>query len=189
MTLTSHTRSPASTRFAALLRRWPAWLGAGLAVFMGLGPSEGAALAPALAASAVIYLGAAALRRQSAAFPLFIGTFVVISAAEVLGGIDATWLLLAAAVPFLAYGLRAGGTAADRLPPQTIAMAAFGGVAALALLADDTLGAYLVAAGLLGHAAWDAHHHRTNQVVTRPFAEMCLVLDVLLAALIVLATV
>jgi hypothetical protein len=46
-----------------------------------------------------------------------------------------------------------------------------------------------VEAGLLGHAAWDAHHHRTNRVVTRSFAEMCLVLDVVLAALIVLATV
>ncbi len=193
MTSTPHASSaaaPTAPVRPAVLRRWPTWAGAALAVFMGLGPSEGGDLAPALAASAVIYLGASVLRRPSAVFPLFLGTFVVISAAEVLGGIDATWVLLAAAVPLLAYGLRPGGTAAeDRLPHQTIAMVAFGGAAALALIAGGTLGAYLVAGGLLGHAAWDAHHHRLGKVVTRPFAELCLALDVLLATLIVVATV
>ncbi|WP_371784497.1 hypothetical protein [Streptosporangium subroseum] len=37
-----------------------------------------------------------------------------------------------------------------------------------------------MAAGLLGHAAWDAAHWRADRVVTRPFAEWCGVLDLLL---------
>jgi hypothetical protein len=45
-----------------------------------------------------------------------------------------------------------------------------------------------VAAGLLGHAAWDVHHHRINRVV-RSLAEFCLVLDTALAAAIVIVTV
>jgi hypothetical protein len=46
-----------------------------------------------------------------------------------------------------------------------------------------------VAAGLLGHAAWDLYHHRVNRVVTRSFAEFCLVLDTALAVAIVIVTV
>ena len=47
----------------------------------------------------------------------------------------------------------------------------------------------LVAAGLLGHAAWDAYHHRVNRVVVRSMAEFCLVLDTALAVAIVIVTV
>jgi hypothetical protein len=47
----------------------------------------------------------------------------------------------------------------------------------------------LVAAGLLGHAAWDAYHHRTDRVVVRSLAEFCLVLDTALAVAIVSVTV
>jgi hypothetical protein len=48
-----------------------------------------------------------------------------------------------------------------------------------------SFGAYLVAAGLLGHAAWDADHYRANRVVVRSMAEFCLVLDTALAVAIV----
>lgn len=52
------------------------------------------------------------------------------------------------------------------------------------------LGADLVAAGLLGHAAWDVYHHRTNRVVVRSLAEFCrLALDTALAVAIVIVTV
>jgi hypothetical protein len=39
-----------------------------------------------------------------------------------------------------------------------------------------------VTAGLPGHAAWDVRHHRTNRVVVRSLAELCLALDTALAA-------
>jgi len=59
------------------------------------------------------------------------------------------------------------------------------GVAGAALVVDPQLGAYLVAAGLLGHAAWDVDHHRANRVVVRSLAEFCLVLDTPLAVAMV----
>jgi hypothetical protein len=74
------------------------------------------------------------------------------------------------------------GAAAD------LALAGVGGVAGAALVVDPQLGAYLVAAGLLGHAAWDVDHYRANRVVVRSMAEFCLVLDTALAAAIVLVT-
>jgi hypothetical protein len=33
----------------------------------------------------------------------------------------------------------------------------------------------VVAAGLLGHAAWDVYHHRAGRVVRRSLAEFCFV--------------
>jgi hypothetical protein len=64
-----------------------------------------------------------------------------------------------------------------------------GAVAAIGLISNTVVGAYLVAAGLLAHAVWDVHHHRVNKVVTRSLAEFCFVLDTLLALAIVIVTV
>ena len=116
---------------------------------------------------------------------------VVITAAKTrLIGFDATWALLALAAFLSGYGLLRGAThPAGGLPLQSIAMAGFGAAAAIALYANEVAGAYLVAAGLLGHAAWDAYHHRANKVVVRSMAEFCFVLDTLLAVAIVTATV
>ncbi|MEU7740876.1 hypothetical protein [Nonomuraea sp. NPDC049158] len=50
------------------------------------------------------------------------------------------------------------------------------------------VGSYLVALGLLCHAAWDVYHYRANRVVTRSLAEFCLVLDTALAVAIIVLT-
>jgi hypothetical protein len=84
--------------------------------------------------------------------------------------------------------LRGAGRPGYGLPLQAVALAGFGGVPGAALLVNPELGAYLVAAGLLGHAAWDLYHHRTNRVVVRSLAEFCLVLDTALAVAIVVVT-
>jgi hypothetical protein len=173
-----------------LLRlRWPTWAAIGLAGLTAYDLSDGRGLAPIVAASGLVYLGAAALRRRGAAWAVFFGTFVVLMITEVTPlDIDATWVFIGLAVPFAGYGLLRGAARPTHgLPLQTIAMVGFGAIAAVALLVDATVGGLLVAAGLLGHAAWDLHHHRANRVVTRPFAEFCLVLDVLLAVAIVIA--
>jgi hypothetical protein len=65
-------------------------------------------------------------------------------------------------------------------------MVAVGVIAAIAVIVGGNVGAYLVAAGLLAHAAWDAYHHRVNKVVARSMAEFCGVLDALLAVAIVI---
>jgi hypothetical protein len=88
---------------------WPALAGMGLAGFVALEMASGSELAPILAASGLVYLGASALRKPSAAWPLFFGTFVVITAAK-LGAAtsEATWVFLALAALFLGYGLLHG---------------------------------------------------------------------------------
>jgi hypothetical protein len=172
--------------------RWPTWAGIALAVLIGLGLSEGDDLAAALPASAIIYLGAAALGKPSAAWPIALGALLAIVVPDTLGASDTAIVivLLGLAVPLLAYGLLSGAPRAnDGLLRQSIAMAGFGAAAAIALGIGEDAGAYLVAAGLLGHAAWDTYHHRANRTVVRPFAELCFVLDALLAIAVVVATV
>ncbi|MBQ1019956.1 hypothetical protein KBX71_19100 [Micromonospora sp. D93] len=56
-----------------------------------------------------------------------------------------------------------------------------------AVLAGGRTADWLVAFGWLAHAGWDVAHHRDRRVVPRGYAEFCVVLDVALAAVMVLA--
>ena len=174
-----------------LRRRWATLAGLGFAALVAFDLASGVELAPILAASAAVYLGAAALRRPAAAWPLFFATVVVITVARLLEDrLEPTWVILAGAVALGGYGLlRGAARPGDGLPLQALALLGFGAAAGAALVVNPELGAYLVAAGLLGHAAWDAYHHRVNRVVVRSMAEFCLVLDTALAVAIVLVTV
>jgi hypothetical protein len=172
-------------------RRWPTLVGLGFAALIAVDLVSGVELAPVLAASAAVYLGAAALRRPGAAWPLFIATVVVITAGRLADDrLEPTWVVLGGAVALGIYGLLRGAARPGHgLPLQTLALLGFGAAAGAALVVNPELGAYLVAAGLLGHAAWDAYHHRVNRVVVRSMAEFCLVLDTALAVAIVMVTV
>ena len=100
--MTTTTRIPTTpTPTARLLRRWPAMAGLGFAALVVLDLAGGVDLAPVLAASAVVYLGAAAVGRRSAAWPMFALTVVVITAARFVLPFDATWAVLATGVPLL----------------------------------------------------------------------------------------
>ncbi|MQA02556.1 MAG: hypothetical protein GEV07_07475 [Streptosporangiales bacterium] len=180
------TASPARP----LLRRWPTVAGLAFAAFVGFDSGGGADLAPVLAAAAVVYLGAAALGKHGAAWPLFFGTVVVITVTRLVDDrIEPTWLLFGAGAVLLVYGLLRGALRpVYGLPLQTLALLAYGAVAAVGLLLHPPLGAYLVALGLLGHAAWDLYHFRTSRVVSPSLAEFCLVLDATLAVVIVALT-
>lgn len=184
-TLPSETVPRTVNPFRAALRRWPAVAGVVMAAFVAWGVTSGADIAPVLAASGFVYIGSAAFQRRGAAWPVFFLSFVVIGAAgftasEAALGVGA---LIGIAVLFAAYGLvRGAARPAEGLPLQGLAMAGFGAVAVAVLLLGGDLGLYLVAAGLLGHAAWDVWHHRTERVVSRSLAEFCFVLDTLVAA-------
>jgi hypothetical protein len=173
------------------LNWWPTAAGISLAGFIALDTSSGRELAPILAASGLVYLGAAALRKPTAAWPLFFGTFVVITAAKIgVAPFDATWVFLGLAALFVGYGLQHGAAhPIDGLPLQAIAMVGCGAAAAVALIVTGDVGAYVVAVGLLGHTAWDVYHHWVNKVVVRSMAEFCGVLDTLLAVALVMAAV
>jgi hypothetical protein len=185
------TQQPTSRPRSMVRRRWPTLAGLGFAAVIAFDLLSGVELAPVLAASAAVYLGAAALQRPAAAWPLFVATAVVITVARLLDDrFEPTWVILAGAVALLAYGLlRGAGRPGHGLPLQTAGLVGFGAAAAAALMITAAFGAWLVAAGLLGHAAWDAYHHRVNRVVVRSLAEFCLVLDTALAVAIVIVTV
>jgi hypothetical protein len=189
---TSNTATQTPTTEASthrLRRRWPTVAGVALAALTGIGLASGVDLAPIVAASGLVYLGAAVLERPVAAWHVFLGTFVVLTVTKVAGAdAAATWVLLGIAALFAGYGLIRRRTRRGAVPLQTIAMVVFGATAAAALIIDGTVGGYLVAAGLFGHAAWDAYHHRINRVVVRSMAEFCFVLDTLLALTVLILT-
>ena len=179
----------------AVLRHWPVLVGVGVAALVILDMAEGVELAKLLAASAVVYLGAAAVGKQSATWPVFFATLAVIVIADIIDeDFEATWAVLGLGVLLGGYGLvrrLRAGTRSDPagLPLQSLAMLVFGAAATLALFVNATVGSFLVALGLLGHAAWDVYHYRTNKVVTRSLAEFCLILDTAVAAAIILLTI
>lgn len=180
------TSSPTSH---PVLRRWPVLAGLGFAAITAFGMVTGADMAPVLAASAVMYVGTAALQKPLAAWPVFFATAVIITVARIFGGFDATWPVLAVGILMLGYGLVRGAIRPPSgLPLQTLALLGFGAAAAVALFVNPVVGGYLVAIGLLGHAAWDLYHHRTRKVVARSMAEFCLVLDTALAVAIIVVT-
>lgn len=73
------------------------------------------------------------------------------------------------------------------LAVQLAGLAAWAGLAVVAVVGPDDLAGALVAAGWLGHAGWDLAHHRTGRVVPRGYAEWCGVLDAAVGVNVVLA--
>ena len=163
---------------------WPAALGVLVAAGTAYGLDDPRQVAPVVAASGLVYLAAAAVGRRWVSWAAFGVTFALITL-DKLTGIDATlWMLV------LAGALVIVGLIGRRVRPwwalglQAAAMVVLGAIALIAVTLDPTVGGLLVAAALLGHAAWDIHHHRTNRVVSRSLAEFCAVLDTLVAIVV-----
>jgi hypothetical protein len=179
-----------TTKASNLLHRWPTLVGLAFAAFVAVDVVTGAEQAFVLVGAAAVYLGSAALGKPAAAWPLFFGTFVLILVTQLVDSeFDPTWVMLGMGAVLLTYGLVRGALQPRyALPLQTLAMALFGAVGVIGILIDPVIGGYLVALGLLGHAAWDMHHFRTKRVVSRSLAEFCLVLDATLGIAIIALT-
>jgi hypothetical protein len=185
-------RSPAvSGAVGFLRRRWPALAGIAFAALVTIGMASGVEQSAIIAAAVMVYVGSAALQKAAAAWPLFFLSVVIITAAKFLGDpFHGTLVVLGCGAVLGVYGLVRGVVRpAHALPLQSIALIGFGAVATIAFFVDTDLGAYLVAAALLGHSAWDLYHYRANRVVARSLAEFCLLLDAAVAVLIVVVTV
>lgn len=93
------------------------------------------------------------------------------------------WLLAVMPLCYLIFGaLRRELRRPGVLILQMAGLLGFGVLAMAALAVDHGLGWYVLAAGWLGHAAWDFAHHRTKRVVPRAWAEWCFVVDLFGAA-------
>ncbi|MEU2200654.1 hypothetical protein [Isoptericola sp. NPDC019482] len=184
----SGTSTAGTDRRSAFDRVWPAALGVLVAVATMFGLADARDVAPVLAASGLVYLAAAALGRPGAAWLAFGVTFVLIGVTKVVD-LDPTPWMIGLAVVLAVVGLAAGRTRPPwSLPLQAAAMLVLGAAALVAVRLDVTAGGLVVAVGLLGHAAWDAYHHRTGRVVARSLAEFCGVLDVILAVALAVLT-
>ncbi|MEV4120260.1 hypothetical protein [Micromonospora sp. NPDC049645] len=73
------------------------------------------------------------------------------------------------------------------LAAQLAGLVAWVALTVVAVVVGGRAAAWLVAFGWLAHAGWDLAHHRGARVVPRGYAEWCGVLDLALAAVMVLA--
>lgn len=174
---------------AWLARCWPAAAGLALALGTRIGISDAGTVAPIVTASGFVYLGAAALGRRGAAWPVFGVSFVLVGIGRAFPGFDPSWWMLGLARVLAVVGVVRGGLRSPSgLPLQTAAMLVLGAVALVAVEVSRQGAGLLVGAGLLAHAAWDVHHHRTGRVVVRSMAEFCAVLDTVLAVIVLVVT-
>lgn len=174
-------------------RRWPTAAGILLAASLAAGIWFGFAgstdIAQVVTASGFVYLGAAALRRRMAAWPLFLVTFGLITIGFVVPGFNPSWWMLGIVAILVVYGLVQGGLRPPwGIPMQAAAMIVLAAAAITAANLGAPWAGLLVSAGLLAHAAWDVYHHRVDRVVARSMAEFCGVLDTLLALVVLVAT-
>ncbi|HVQ93947.1 MAG TPA: hypothetical protein VMU51_23115 [Mycobacteriales bacterium] len=169
---------PAAGR--ALLRRWPTVLGFATAALSLSDYENGLEFATILTLAAAGYLLVAVLARPAATWPLVVALTAVVVALRA-ADVDPVPVFAAAAVLLAAAGLGTGRLRRDALHLGQVPVAL--GCVAVALVAlgvPADAGALLVAAGLLGHAAWDAVLWRAHRVVARSFAEWCGALDLTL---------
>jgi hypothetical protein len=189
---TSPTDGQRSRTLRRLAHRWPAAAGIALAAFVALGAAGHGDVAPVVTASGFVYLGAAALRRRTAAWPMFFVGFVLITIGFSIPGFApswSSWAMLGVAAVLAAYGLARGALRPPwGVPLQAGAMVVLAAAAITAVNVGATWAGLLVSAALLAHTAWDVYHHRVERVVVRSMAEFCAVLDTLLALVVLVVT-
>jgi len=165
-----------------LARRWPSALALPVVALSVWGMADGRDVAFVVVLAGVCYLVAAMIGRPASAWWIAVLGSIPVTAAMLLD-VDSSIMLFAVAVAAL---LVAATRRFAGLGAQAGAALGFGLIAPLALATGPTVGGLLVAGGLLGHAAWDAYHHRVNRVVTRSYAEWCGVVDALLGLAVLL---
>jgi hypothetical protein len=172
---------------AWMLHRWPTVLAVAVGALVIADLTIDESFVDSTAALCVlivlVYVGAAALRRPGAAWPILLLGLPVALVPFGPGAVASLVLVVATAV-FVAYGALRGRRDV-RL--QTIAALAVAGMSIVALAVEPTVGAYLLAAALLAHAGWDVYHHMRDRVVARSYTEFCALFDVILGAAILVA--
>jgi hypothetical protein len=174
---------------SAVTRRWPTWLALAWAALSLADLGTGLEYAFLLLVAAVGYLFITVVDRSRLTWPVLVGLVALVVALRLLG-VDPWPALAVTAVTLIAAGLITGPLRRAGLHAwQTPAAIAFIALGMTALAVPAEIGSYLVAAGLLGHAAWDAVHWRAGRIVTRSFAEWCGVLDATLGVGILALTI
>ncbi|MGW4791750.1 hypothetical protein ACWEPC_04935 [Nonomuraea sp. NPDC004297] len=178
-------RSPASRAAAFLVHRWPTLAGLLTTALLVLDDQDGRSHAPIVFLAALIYLATAVLDRPGVVWILFGGSVAGVGALRLIGA-DLWTALVAAGVSITVLSLvsdlpRRPRPAALQIPFMLV----FGTAAFAGASLSPALGAYAVAAALIGHAVQDVIIWRANKVVLRSLAEFCAVLDLTLGVAII----
>jgi hypothetical protein len=169
------TRLP--TVIDALARRWPMLLALTMAA-ISWGSTPTKRLSEAVLLFAFGYLVAAVLQRRQATWLIAVAVIGGFAVVRLQDWIDPAAVLLIVAVVLVGWGAVRGLLwPPGELMLQTVGMIGFATLALTALAVDLDVARYLLAAGWIGHAAWDFAHWRADKVVSRSFAEWCGVFD------------
>jgi len=169
-----------------LLNRWPTLVAIACAA-LTFGGNQDDETVQGLAEFIILlqlnYVVAAALQRRRYAWAGLPISIAIAAAAELQNAVPSASLLTALALGALLLGfwrrhLRDSGS----FRAQALGMVGFAAVAITAVVVDPGLALYLTAAGWAAHGVWDFVHLWKDSVVARSFAEWCGVIDVLLAA-------
>jgi hypothetical protein len=187
MTTTTHSEGPNLRWIRPVARRWPTAVALASAAFSALGGDNGdsSGLAKALPLLALLYLVVAAVNRRRATWVVFGVLIVSYIGLRALDVVDTTVVIMAIALAASIWGAGHGRHRERAFQVQLIGMVGFAAVALAGLAVDPELGRYLVAAGWLAHGIWDFVHLAKDKVVVRSYAEWCGVLDILIAAQLV----
>ncbi|GAA5174906.1 hypothetical protein GCM10023321_79760 [Pseudonocardia eucalypti] len=111
------------------------------------------------------------------------GLFVLLRMQE---RVEPVLVLLAISLTGVLWGSVRGRLAHPSFLLQIAGLVVFAALAVAGLASAPDLGRYLVAAGWFAHGLWDIAHYRADAGVARTGAEWCAVVDIVIAAQLVL---
>ena len=190
----SAARRPGRLRAVSMLaRRWPTAIALALAapdLFDGpLEDPDGAAetFGQALPILPLAYMVMVKLGRRNLTWPVVFTALAAVAAVRFFDLIAPSTMLIGASLVVLLWGAIDGQLQrSGEFKLQTLGLLIFGGLALVGLAVDADLGRYLIAAGWFFHGVWDFVHLWRDKVVARSFAEWCGVIDIMIAAQLVL---
>jgi hypothetical protein len=131
----------------------------------------------------LLYLIVAKMRQPRASWPVLVVGLAATVVLRVLDVLAPSVFFVAIALVVLVWATVDGQLRTSGLfQIQALGMLGFGALALIGLAVDPDVGRYLVAAGWLLHGVWDYVHLWLNKVVARSFAEWCGLIDILIAA-------
>ncbi|TMR03691.1 hypothetical protein ETD83_10215 [Actinomadura soli] len=182
--------APAARRFRpAVGRFWPAALAAAMVLptWNGGGPEQVTSLAQALSLLPLLYLLVETFHWRRGTWAVLATLLVSFTALQAVDVVDPAAVVAAVALAVLVWGgVRGRLFTSTALQAQALGMIGFGAVTLAGLIVAPDAGRYIVAAGWFAHGLWDLVHLKRDKVVLRSYAQWCAVVDVLIAANLVL---
>jgi len=173
----------------ALARRWPTALAVVISAPSFVGPQspEGvAALAEALLLLPLWYMVIVAVARRSWTWFVLVGVIGLFVLLRTQDSVEPAVVLLAIAFAAVLWGTVRGRVGQPSFLLQVAGLVVFTAVALAGSILAPDVGRYVVAAGWFAHGLWDLAHLRADAGVARSGAEWCAVIDVLIAAQLVI---